>query len=869
MGARDPFQGLDLNTDAEVIARMLSPFVPLGLDVYVLGIQEGVSDAIFEAVASYTGMYRLPLHTRLYSARDAIEDLGVASKIRSRRIGKAVSAATLMREQEAGELPERVLNTADMLDRVWGRGDGAIMTPKFTGIAVFVSPVVASYVRLLGVYKHSFGASEGSKGGVGVALGLYDVTIAFVNCHLASKRADMRRSQYCELVDRLGGKLGGRGFGLNESFHHIIWMGDLNVHCKGISSAEAASLIRSGKHMQLLMRHDELLVEKEAETIFYEYEEPLMGPRFFPTYKKIPNRGPVDTRMQDWVSKVYVTAFKEPFYKGGRICERVPSWTDRIQYHSIPDKWGELLPDSLDPSAPDTSPHNYQAVNDQLLTSDHSAIYCTWNLQISADIDNAERKGLREFVQAQQAAIGYRQGKIPDLQGSKHDAETAAIFNNHRFAGNSDFDTSILPPLLRPIIVSFRINAVLVNVGGVLQVPRAISVLFPLPFEDSDLIPERQKSHRISPAFTLASKSSADLSSLSTAIRSVVSKASKLETLHMLVKVSLDDGTKAQALISLRDGGFVSVGRHVNNFRQPLTANGVPFKVGGNHVHVQFTMEMTAVEKGGNPDAPQNPSHVSIPMQQPQQPQQPQQGYGNMPHDASFRSQVAPGGEYHLPAIQDQSHYGADATEPLDMSNTYGYNTHGYENRPGQPLAIANTPWKDPQDRTTMPNAYNELAQSQRNASFRGMPEDDAAAYSRSQMDHLGGASSSSDAHYPMGQQGGPYSVNANYNAPVAGNQSVYAAPPSVHVRNASFYAPTSGNSGQENNSNVYHPPQYEAARQGMARPQPPGYPASTSGSAMAMQMIQAAKSRSMYSTNSSASLTHGNPNHGLGTPRQ
>ena len=51
------------------------------------------------------------------------------------------------------------------LDRVWGRGDGAMLKPKFTGIAVFVARVTAPYTRLLGVYKHSFGASEGSKGG--------------------------------------------------------------------------------------------------------------------------------------------------------------------------------------------------------------------------------------------------------------------------------------------------------------------------------------------------------------------------------------------------------------------------------------------------------------------------------------------------------------------------------------------------------------------------------------------------------------------------------------------------------------------------------------------------------------------------------
>ena len=38
--------------------------------------------------------------------------------------------------------------------------------------------------------------------GVGVALSLYDVTIAFVNCHLASKNLKERRTQYTELVGR-------------------------------------------------------------------------------------------------------------------------------------------------------------------------------------------------------------------------------------------------------------------------------------------------------------------------------------------------------------------------------------------------------------------------------------------------------------------------------------------------------------------------------------------------------------------------------------------------------------------------------------------------------------------------------------------
>ncbi len=41
-----------------------------------------------------------------------------------------------------------------------------------------------------------------------------------------------------------------------------------------------------------------------------------MSPALFPTYKKIPFRGRVKMSDPDWVTRVYVSQFKEPFYKG-------------------------------------------------------------------------------------------------------------------------------------------------------------------------------------------------------------------------------------------------------------------------------------------------------------------------------------------------------------------------------------------------------------------------------------------------------------------------------------------------------------------------------------------------------------------------
>jgi hypothetical protein len=47
MGARDPFAELgDLSRSTDAVSRMLAPFVPPGLDVYVFGVQEGISDKV-------------------------------------------------------------------------------------------------------------------------------------------------------------------------------------------------------------------------------------------------------------------------------------------------------------------------------------------------------------------------------------------------------------------------------------------------------------------------------------------------------------------------------------------------------------------------------------------------------------------------------------------------------------------------------------------------------------------------------------------------------------------------------------------------------------------------------------------------------
>jgi hypothetical protein len=43
------------------------------------------------------------------------------------------------------------------------------------------------------------------------------------------------------------------------------------------------------------------------------------------------------------------------------------------------------MPELIDPSHPDTSAHNYQAVNDLLDCSDHSPIFSTFTLAVAIE----------------------------------------------------------------------------------------------------------------------------------------------------------------------------------------------------------------------------------------------------------------------------------------------------------------------------------------------------------------------------------------------------------------------------------------------------------------------------------------------------
>lgn len=256
----------------------------------------------------------------------------------------------------------------------------------------------------------------------------FDTTIAFLSCHLSSNAVADRRNGYKQLVEKAGNSLGDRYFQLLEQFHHVVFFGDLNYRIDNMKGDKALKLISSGRIDELL-DHDQLYKEMLNGTTFADFKEPRFAPDFIPTYKKKEAR-PVPTDWNDpkWADLMYRTLFKEAFYKGGKKVIRVPSFCDRIIYHSLESKstlapkalnlkgrqsWARpslacketediwqagLTADNIisendfdEKTAPpagrfepqpislsdtsETTPHHYHAMNDILTTSDHTAIW--------------------------------------------------------------------------------------------------------------------------------------------------------------------------------------------------------------------------------------------------------------------------------------------------------------------------------------------------------------------------------------------------------------------------------------------------------------------------------------------------------------
>ncbi|GMF21284.1 unnamed protein product [Phytophthora fragariaefolia] len=313
--------------------------------------------------------------------------------------------------------PHRTLDDADDNNSWWskdheekeirGRGDHAFIRRKSTGLSVYYASHLHGRIEAVAAGSHKF---AGSKGGIAVTIRIAGdpQTLTFANCHLEANRIERRRQQLDKLARELPRSLAlpkdaARGdVTLATCSDHVVWMGDFNYRIQSLDGDEVLRLLSAGRLQELHDRYDSMADDLEHVPGLQAFHEPAKWPTFYPTYKKVASRARLPLsgsttgsgRDTHWAQHVYQTSYREPFYKGGRLRERVPGWCDRILYCSrAQSPWGDCLKveqaacsDSsrgVSSFSPEAVRDNYRSLNDDLRSSDHSPVSCTflWSVQ--------------------------------------------------------------------------------------------------------------------------------------------------------------------------------------------------------------------------------------------------------------------------------------------------------------------------------------------------------------------------------------------------------------------------------------------------------------------------------------------------------
>eukprot|EP01054_Gregarina_sp_Poly1_P005378 Gregarina_sp_Poly_1__5377@NODE_283_length_10075_cov_114_472622_g245_i0_p1_GENE_NODE_283_length_10075_cov_114_472622_g245_i0NODE_283_length_10075_cov_114_472622_g245_i0_p1_ORF_typecomplete_len649_score71_30Exo_endo_phos/PF03372_23/0_00017_NODE_283_length_10075_cov_114_472622_g245_i011463092 len=259
----------------------LQDWIRAGYDIYLICVQECSTTALFDIIAAYCSK----MNGQLYKCLD--------------------------------------LETC----KISGFGDGATFFPKSTAIACICRvDFIDRAWTVLDSYACSFNKLNASKGAVCLVAEAMQQRILFIGCHLTPAGPQARLRSRLEIRRRICNWLRIESF--NDYFDHVIWSGDFNFRLREVNSRKAVQFLE--RHaLRALLDFDEINDSVWSEDLASEkFCEPDVT--FFPTYKKIKGRRPCDRTAPGWVTEEYAVRFKAQWYKGGRVKDRVPAWTDRI-----------------------------------------------------------------------------------------------------------------------------------------------------------------------------------------------------------------------------------------------------------------------------------------------------------------------------------------------------------------------------------------------------------------------------------------------------------------------------------------------------------------------------------------------------------
>ncbi|GFN73980.1 hypothetical protein PoB_000048600 [Plakobranchus ocellatus] len=219
----------------------------------------------------------------------------------------------------------------------------------------------------------------GNKGAVALSFMLSGTSFCFINAHLASgeERLERRNANFRDILKSLNmGPKNLENYDITHKFHHVFFFGDLNYRI-----TEPVELVLNKlekRDFASLLEQDQLRRSQFERKALFGFNESEID--FMPTYR-LERQTP--GHKYDW-KKVKAT--------GDRI--NVPSWCDRILWHSFP---GTFIENTA-----------YGTV-DNLLNSDHRPVFASFTVGIASQFvqnraslqENREVKFIFKKIEAQ------------------------------------------------------------------------------------------------------------------------------------------------------------------------------------------------------------------------------------------------------------------------------------------------------------------------------------------------------------------------------------------------------------------------------------------------------------------------------------
>ncbi|CAG5122547.1 unnamed protein product [Candidula unifasciata] len=280
-------------------------------------------------------------------------------KNRDRTLGRLPHDIYVIGTQESGMAEKDWINTikaalkaalnldVDLLEScsLWGLRILVLINPKHRNK---ISHIQKASVRT------GIANALGNKGAVAISFLLSGTSFCFINAHLASgeERLDRRNANFRDILKNLSmGPKNLECYDITHKFHHVFFFGDLNYRVT--EPVEMVLHKLEKKNISPLLEQDQLRRCQFEKKAFFGFSESEI--LFLPTYRL------------ERMTPGYKYDWKKIKTTGERI--NVPSWCDRILWHSFP---GTFIESTA-----------YGCV-DNLLNSDHRPVFGSFTVGISS-----------------------------------------------------------------------------------------------------------------------------------------------------------------------------------------------------------------------------------------------------------------------------------------------------------------------------------------------------------------------------------------------------------------------------------------------------------------------------------------------------